>query len=40
MKKKVYETPQVKAYQVKTASLIATSGNTEEYDLRSTDGWF
>jgi len=44
MKKKFYETPQVKAYQVKAASIIATSPNqanqNEEYTTGDTSNWF
>jgi len=47
MIKKTYVMPQMKAYQVKHASIICTSGSAsqtstqnEEYDTGSTNGWF
>jgi len=44
IKKKPYETPQVKAYQVKVESIIATSEGTasqnEEYETGDTSTWF
>lgn len=38
--KKPYATPEIQVYQMKPASIIATSGTTEEYETGSIDGWY